>query len=178
MNVYDFKVLDVNGVSKSLEDYKGQVLLIINSATECGFTPQYDGLQDMYEKYADKGLVILDFPCNQFGNQAPGSNEEIVNFCSSRFGITFPIFSKIDVNGKGADSLYEYLKSQQGFNGFDPEHPLTPLLESMLGRTNPNFANEPDIKWNFTKFLVNRNGEVVNRFEPTTDMYYVEERVK
>lgn len=178
MKVYDFNVVDINGVNKSLDEYKGKVLLIINSATECGFTPQYDQLQDMYEKYSGQGLEILDFPCNQFGNQAPGSNEEIVSFCSSRFGITFPIFSKIEVNGEGADPLFNYLKSKQGFKGFDSEHPLASLLESMLGRTNPNYANEPDIKWNFTKFLVDRNGDVVDRFESTTNMNYVEEKVK
>lgn len=178
MNVYDFNVIDVSGENKSLENYKGKVLLIINSATECGFTPQYDQLQDLYEKYAEAGLEILDFPCNQFGNQAPGSNEEIMTFCSSRFGIKFPIFSKIEVNGENADPLFKYLKSKQGFKGFDLEHPLTPVLENMLGSANPNYANDPDIKWNFTKFLVDNNGEVVDRFEPTTDMNDVEDKVK
>lgn len=177
MSIYDFKVEDVNGVEISLKDYAGKVILIINSATECGFTPQYDALQDIYEKYEEEGLVILDFPCNQFGNQAPGSNEEIVNFCDSRYGITFPIFSKIEVNGENASPLFTYLKSKKGFVGFAPDHPLTPTLESVLVRIHPDYANNSDIKWNFTKFLIDREGEVVERFEPTADMAEVEEKI-
>ena len=152
-------------------------MLIINSATQCGFTPQYDGLQDMYEKYGED-FVILDFPCNQFGNQAPGSNEEIATFCDAKFGITFPMFSKIDVNGEHAAPLFEYLREEKGFKGFDKEHLLTSMLESMMERKNPNYKNENDIKWNFTKFLIDREGNVVERFEPTTDMSYVEDRVR
>ena len=177
MNIYDFTVENVKGDQVSLKDYAGKVVLIINSATECGFTPQYDGLQDLYEKYSDKDFVILDFPCNQFGHQAPGSNEEIVAFCDSRYGITFPIFSKIEVNGDNAAPLYTYLKEQKGFAGFDPEHPLTPMLESALERTNPDYAKSSDIKWNFTKFLIDRQGNVVERFEPTTDLSIVEEQI-
>lgn len=177
MNIYDFNVEDAYGDTVSLRDYAGQVILIINSATECGFTPQYDNLQDLYEKYGENGFVILDFPCNQFGHQAPGSNEEIISFCDSRYGITFPIFSKIEVNGDHASPLYVYLKSQKGFDGFDPEHPLTPMLESVLGRIAPNYAQSSDIKWNFTKFLIDREGNVVQRFEPTADMAEVEEKI-
>ena len=176
-NIYDFTVEDANGAQISLKDYAGKVVLIINSATECGFTPQYDSLQELYEKYADEGFVILDFPCNQFGHQAPGSNAEIVSFCDSTYGITFPIFSKIEVNGENENPLYTYLKSQKGFAGFDPEHPLTPLLESALGRTDRVFVKSSDIKWNFTKFLIDRDGNVVERFEPTTDMSKVEDRI-
>ncbi len=177
MNIYDFKVENAAGVEVSLKDYAGQVILIINSATECGFTPQYDNLQDLFEKYGSDGFVILDFPCNQFGHQAPGSNEEIVSFCDSRYGITFPIFSKIEVNGENENPLYTYLKSQKGFAGFDPEHPLTPMMESVLSRTVPNYLQSSDIKWNFTKFLVDREGNVVERFEPTADMGEVEEKI-
>jgi Glutathione peroxidase len=177
MNVYDFNVVNAYGEKVSLEEYKNKVLLIINSATQCGFTPQYDELQDMYEKYGDQGFVILDFPCNQFGNQAPGTNAEIVKFCDSRYGITFPIFSKIDVNGENAAPLYQYLVKEQGFKGLDKDHPLTPTLESMLERLKPNFRNEPDIKWNFTKFLVDRKGNVVERFEPTAHMADIEAKV-
>lgn len=177
MKIFDFNVEDVNGGETPLKDYAGNVVLIINSATECGFTPQYDDLQDLFEKYGSNGFVILDFPCNQFGNQAPGSNEEIVSFCDSRYGITFPIFSKIEVNGNNESPLYTYLKSQKGFAGFDPEHPLTPMLESALGRKNPDYAESSDIKWNFTKFLIDREGNVVERFEPTTDMAEVEEKI-
>ncbi|MCM1268542.1 MAG: glutathione peroxidase [Bacteroidales bacterium] len=177
MNIYDFTVEDAKGVEKSLKDFAGKVLLIMNSATECGFTPQYDGLQDLYEEYEGDGFVILDFPCNQFGHQAPGTNEEIVLFCDSRYGITFPIFSKIEVNGSNENPLFAYLKSQKGFAGFDPEHPLTPMLESALERQDPDYAKSSDIKWNFTKFLIDRQGNVVERFEPTTDLEIVKERV-
>lgn len=177
MNIYDFNVENAASVEVSLKDYAGQVILVINSATECGFTPQYDDLQDLFEKYGSAGFVILDFPCNQFGNQAPGSNEEIVSFCDSRYGITFPIFSKIEVNGDNESPLYTYLKSQKGFAGFDPEHPLTPMIESVLGRTVPDYMQSSDIKWNFTKFLIDREGNVVERFEPTADMAEVEKKI-
>ena len=177
MNIYDFIVENAAGDEISLKDYAGQVILIINSATECGFTPQYDNLQDLFEKYGSDGFVILDFPCNQFGNQAPGSNEEIVSFCDSRYGITFPIFSKIEVNGDNENPLYTFLKFQKGFAGFNPEHPLTPMLESVLERTDKNYAKSSDIKWNFTKFLIDREGNVVERFEPTADMAEVEEKI-
>lgn len=178
MNIYDFAMEDVNGNEVSLKDYAGKVILVINSATECGFTPQYDSLQDLFEKYENEGFIILDFPCNQFGHQAPGTNEEIASFCDSRYGITFPIFSKIEVNGTGEAPLYTYLKSQKGFAGFDAEHPLTPMLESILERTDKDYAVKSDIKWNFTKFLIDRNGNVVERFEPTADMEIVEKRIK
>lgn len=178
MSIYDFDATDICGNKVSLKEYSNKVILIINSATECGFTPQYDELQDLYEKYHEQGFVILDFPCNQFGNQAPGSNEEIVRFCDSRYGIKFPIFSKIDVNGEGASPLFQYLVKEKSFKGFDKEHPLTVLLESMLERTNPDFRNQPDIKWNFTKFLIDRNGKVVQRFEPTAAILEIETKIK
>ena len=143
MSIYDFKVKAIDGSEKSMADYQGKVLLIVNTATECGFTPQYAGLQELYAKYADKGFDILDFPCNQFAGQAPGSNEDIHTFCTGRFGVTFPQFDKIDVNGENEAPLYTFLKSQKG--------------GLMGGR----------IKWNFTKFLVDRNGNVVTRFAPT-----------
>lgn len=144
MNIYDHKVKDKEGKYVSLEVYKGKVLLIVNTATGCGFTPQFDGLQDLYEKYQERGFEILDFPCNQFGNQAPGSDEEITDFCNSRYGITFPQFAKIDVNGANEDPLFTFLKSQKG---------------GLMGSK---------VKWNFTKFLVDRSGKVVGRFAPTT----------
>lgn len=178
MKFYDFEAMDITGAPAQMNEYAGKVVLVVNTATECGFTPQYDDLQDLYEKYQQKGLEILDFPCNQFGNQAPGSDEEIMSFCDSRFGITFPQFSKIDVNGENALTLYQYLQKEKGFAGFNQEHPLTPLVESMLERNNPNYKNEPDIKWNFTKFLIDRNGGVVARFEPTEDIEVIEEQVK
>ena len=143
MNIYDFCVKTRLGKDVSLKDYEGKVLLIVNTATGCGFTPQYTGLQELYNKYKDKGFEILDFPCNQFANQAPGSDDDIHTFCTGRFGITFPQFGKIDVNGKNEDPLYTYLKKQKG--GFCTSK----------------------IKWNFTKFLVGRDGTVLKRFAPT-----------
>lgn len=178
MKFYDFEANDVMGVAVSMSEYAGKVVLVVNSATECGFTPQYDDLQDMYEMYQEQGLEILDFPCNQFGNQAPGSDEEIVSLCDSRYGITFPHFAKVDVNGENALPLFLYLQQEKGFNGFNPEHPLAAIIESMLERANPNYKNEPDIKWNFTKFLIDRSGKVVARFEPTEDIKVVETRIK
>jgi glutathione peroxidase len=178
MNIYDFTVQDAYGENVSLKQYEGKVLLIINSATKCGFTPQYDALQDLYEKYEEDGFAILDFPCNQFGGQAPGSNEEILKFCDAKFGITFPIFSKIEVNGENAHPLFQYLKSRKGFGGFDETHKLTPVLKDLLSKADPDYAAKPDIKWNFTKFLIDRQGEVVERFEPTEDIYVIEEKLK
>lgn len=178
MNVYDFKVKNRNGEEVSLSEYAGKVLLIINSATQCGFTPQYDTLQDLYEKYNGEGLVILDFPCNQFGNQAPGSDEEIYSFCDANYGVTFPIFSKIEVNGENAHPLYQYLVSQKGFAGFDESHPIAPRLIPKLLELDPDYASKPSIKWNFTKFLIDRRGNVVERFEPTEDMFIVAGKIK
>ena len=177
MSIYDYKVKDKDGMEVSLRDYEGKVLLIVNTATGCGFTPQYDDLQDLYEKYETEGLEILDFPCNQFGNQAPGSNEEIASFCDSRYGITFPQFAKTDVNGENALPLFKFLQSEKGFTGFNPEHPLTPIVESVVERSHPNYKNEADIKWNFTKFLIDRAGNVVARFEPTEDIEVIENAV-
>ncbi len=176
-SIYDFNAEDTKGAEVSLADYKGKVLLIVNTATQCGFTPQYDVLQDLYEKYQGEGFEILDFPCNQFGNQAPGSNEEIGSFCDMHYGITFPRFSKIEVNGENAIPLYKYLVEEKGFEGFSPESKMTPVLEKKLSELNPNYRNEPDIKWNFTKFLVNREGRVLERFEPTEDLGFVEDRI-
>lgn len=178
MNIFDFKVKDADGNEVSLRDYEGKVILVNNSATECGFTPQYDELQDMYEKHEGKGFVILDFPCNQFANQAPGSTEEIVSFCDATYGITFPIFDKIKVNGPDECPLYTYLKEQKGFEGFDKEHELAAAVEQMAAQMDPDYANNSDIKWNFTKFLIDRDGTVVKRYEPTADMFEIETEVE
>ena len=140
MNFYQFKAKTLEGKSVSMKDYAGKVVLVVNTASKCGFTPQYEGLEKLYKDYKDKGLVILGFPCNQFGNQEPGTAEEISTFCKSKYGVSFPMFSKIDVNGDKADSLYKYLKE---------------ALPGTLGN---------DIKWNFTKFLLDRNGKPVKRF--------------
>ncbi|NLK28392.1 MAG: glutathione peroxidase [Clostridiales bacterium] len=178
MNIYDFTVKDRNGVEVSLSDYKGKVLLIVNTATQCGFTPQYEKLQTLYEKYVGEGLVILDFPCNQFGNQAPGTDDEIHTFCESNYGVTFPRFAKIEVNGENAHPLYQYLVSQKGFAGFHEDHKLASVLDNMLSEQDPDYKNKPSIKWNFTKFLIDRNGNVVERFEPTEDMFILEDKIK
>lgn len=178
MNIYDFKAIDQSKAEVSLKQYEGKILLIINSATECGFTPQYEQLEALYEKYEAQGFVILDFPCNQFGNQAPGSNEEIAHFCTSRYGVKFPVFSKIEVNGENAHELYKFLISEYGFGGFDENHPLTSVLDKMLSEKDPDYKNDPSIKWNFTKFLINRKGDVVERYEPTTDIRVIEDKIR
>ncbi len=166
-SIYDFTVKDNKGNDVSLSQYKGKVLLIVNTATACGFTPQYNDLDSLYDAYASKGLEILDFPCNQFGAQAPGTDEEIQEFCTLRYNTQFPRFKKIDVNGENEIPLYTFLKSQKTFAGFDPAHPLTKILDDMFTKADVNYAQKPDIKWNFTKFLIDKNGNVVERFEPT-----------
>lgn len=178
MNIYNYEVKDAKGEVVSLKKYEGKVLLIVNTATECGFTPHYSYLQQLYTELGNDKFEILDFPCNQFGNQAPGTEDEIHNFCTSRFGTTFPLFSKIDVNGENEEPLFAFLKSQKGFKGFDANHELTKVLENMLKKANPNYASSPDIKWNFTKFLVDINGNVIERFEPTKSQETVENAVK
>lgn len=172
--VYDFKVTNDEGKEVSLSDYKGKVMLIVNTATRCGFTPQYKELEELYQKYSQSGLEILDFPCNQFGQQAPGSIEEIHNFCTANFNIHFPQFDKIDVNGDNAHPLFTYLKSKQAFGGFDLNERLGKLLDDMMRKKDPEFDKNPDIKWNFTKFLIDRQGNVIKRFEPTDKMADVE----
>ena len=177
-NVYDFTVQDRKGNEVSLADYKGKVLLIVNTATRCGFTPQYEELEALYKAYKDKGLEILDFPCNQFGNQAPGSEEEIHEFCQLNYGTEFPQFRKIDVNGENAAPLFTYLKAQKGFAGFDLNHKIGALLHDMMLKADADYASKPDIKWNFTKFLVNQQGEVVARYEPTHDIKDIEAEIQ
>ncbi len=171
-SVYDFKVKDMNGKEVSLSQYKGKVLLIVNTAVECGFTPQYEELQALYEKYKDKGLVILDFPCNQFGGQAPGSIASIHEFCTSKYNITFPQFDKVEVNGDKQNPLFAFLKSKQGFKGFGAGEQAR-FMDELLKKQDPDYASNSDIKWNFTKFLVDSKGEVVARFEPTASMNFV-----
>ena len=166
-NVYDFTVTDNKGNEVALSQFKGKVILIVNTATACGFTPQYNDLDSLYDAYKSKGLEILDFPCNQFGAQAPGTDEEIQEFCTVRFNTQFPRFRKIDVNGENAIPLYTWLKSQKGFAGFDPAHPLTKILHDMFSKADSEYDKKPDIKWNFTKFLIDREGNVIERFEPT-----------
>ena len=153
MSIYDFVVKDNKGMNIPMSNYKGKTLIIVNTATGCGFTPQYEGLQDLYEKYQEKGFEILDFPCNQFAGQAPGTEEEIVDFCQSRYGVTFRQFAKIEVNGKNEAPLYTFLKKQKG---------------GLLG---------DNIKWNFTKFLVDKDGNIIERFAPTVKPEKLDEKI-
>ena len=170
---YDYSVPTPNGEQVSMKDFEGKVVLVVNTATGCGFTPQYKELQEIYNEFHDKGLEILDFPCNQFGDQAPGTNEEIHTFCTGRFGITFPQFSKLDVLGENADPLFVWLSENTKFEGFG-KGAKAMLMNAMLhGIPKEN----PDIRWNFTKFIVDRQGHVVARFEPTADMADVDKCV-
>lgn len=177
-SVYDFKVNDDAGKEVALSDYKGKVLLIVNTATRCGFTPQYKELEALYEQYGKQGLEILDFPCNQFGEQAPGSIEEIHQFCTVNFNIQFPQFDKIEVNGANEHPLYTYLKSQKGFGGFDLSDKTGKLLDDMFRKRDANYDKNADIKWNFTKFLVSRDGKVLKRYEPTEKIETIEADIK
>ena len=165
--IYDFKVKDDLGKDVSLADYKNKVLLIVNTATRCGFTPQYDELEALYEKYHAEGFEILDFPCNQFGGQAPGSIEEIHQFCTANFNIKFPQYDKIDVNGPNESPLFTYLKAQKGFGGVGLNVERGKFMDEMLRKRDADYDKKSDIKWNFTKFLVSRDGRVVKRYEPT-----------
>ncbi|MEE1167957.1 MAG: glutathione peroxidase, partial [Alistipes sp.] len=176
--IYDIEVMAQGGKSVKLEDYKGKVLLIVNTASKCGFTPQYADLAALNKRFADRGLAILDFPCNQFAGQSPESDEETTQFCQLNYGTTFPQFKKLEVNGANESPLYTYLKAQKGFAGFDPSHKLTPILDKMLSEADSDYAQKADIKWNFTKFLVDREGKVVERFEPMTDMAVVAEAIE
>ena len=175
--VYDFTVKDRKGQDVSLADYRGKVLLIVNTATGCGFTPHYEPLEEMYRDLKDRGFEILDFPCNQFANQAPGSDDEIHEFCTLKFGTEFPQFAKIDVNGETADPLFAFLAAEKPFTGFGKG-----LKAAALGKftdmNNKKFGEKAYIKWNFTKFLVDREGRVVARFEPTVDMKDVRDAVE
>ena len=163
--MYDFSAVANDGSEVNFSDYKGDVLLVVNTASKCGFTPQYDGLEELYKQYKDRGLVIVGFPCDQFGHQEPGTNEEIVEFCRLNYGVTFPLMEKIEVNGENAHPIYKWLYSEKPFEGFG-EGETAQFMDQMLSRQDPEYASNPDIKWNFTKFLIDRKGRVVARFEP------------
>ena len=168
MSVYDFKVKTKRGADKSLADYKGKVLLIVNTASKCGFTPQFAELQELYDAYKDKGFEILGFPCNQFAGQEPGTNDEVQQFCKVNYDVKFTIFAKGDVRGETAQPLFKYLTAQKKFEGFNMNHPVAAPLLDALQKNFPEYLAGDGIKWNFTKFLIGRDGEVVARFEPTT----------
>lgn len=176
MNIYDFSVISRDGKEIKLSDYKGKVLLIVNTATHCGFTPQYQELQALYDEYNARGFEILDFPCNQFGEQAPEDNETIHTFCTGRFGIKFPQFSKIDVNGENAIPLYKYLTENTSFEGFGMS-PMGVMLSGVVKKADKDYKNNGKIKWNFTKFLIDRDGNIVSRFEPT-DMKRLKKKIE
>ena len=175
--VYVFTVKDRQGNDVSLSDYQGKVLLIVNTATGCGFTPHYEPLEAMYKELKEKGLEILDFPCNQFANQAPGSDEEIHEFCTLKFGTEFPQFTKIDVNGETADPLFAYLATEKPFESFG-KGLKNAALNKFAKANNKQFGDKAYIKWNFTKFLIDREGKVIARFEPTVDMKDVKAAVE
>lgn len=176
MNLFDFNVVAQDGSEVALSQFKGKVVLVVNTATGCGFTPQYTELQEMYDELKDKGFEILDFPCNQFGEQTPGTDEEVHDFCTGRYGITFPQYSKIDVNGENAIPLYKWITENTKFAGFSG--PMGLILSPIVKKMDKDYKNNGNIKWNFTKILVNKDGEIVERFEPTADVKKIAEKVK
>ncbi len=175
-NIYGFTARGQGGREISMSEYRGKVVLIVNTATHCGFTPQYTALQQLYDKYRDKGLVVLDFPCNQFGGQAPEGIAEINSFCSAHFATTFQRFDKCLVNGENATPLFTYLKRKLPFKGFGTSE-MALAMDNMLRQHDANYAKSSDVKWNFTKFLVDTKGRPVARFEPTASMSDVENTI-
>ena len=175
-SIYDYTVPAPKGEEVKLSDYAGKVMLVVNTATGCGFTPQYKDLESIYEKYHDQGLEIIDIPCNQFAGQTPGNDEEIQEFCTLKYNTQFPQMKKSDVNGENELPLYAYLKSQKGFEGFG-KSPAALAMSLMLKKIDKDYKNNPAIKWDFTKFVVDRQGNVVARFEPTASMADVEKCV-
>ena len=166
---YDYSVTKRDGSQLPMSSFQGKVVLVVNTATGCGFTPQYKDLEGIYEEFHDKGLEILDIPCNQFAGQTPGTDEEIHEFCTLHYNTEFPQMTKSDVNGENELPLYTWLKQQKGFEGFG-KGPKALAMSALLKKIDKDYKNNPDIKWNFTKFVVDREGNVVDRFEPTRDM--------
>ncbi len=175
--IYDFTVKDRKGNEVNLGEYAGKVLLVVNTATGCGFTPHYEPLEAMYKDLRDKEFEILDFPCNQFAGQAPGTEDEIHEFCTLKFGTEFPQFAKIDVNGENADPLFAWLATEKPFEGFG-KGIKNFSLDKFADMNNKKFGDKAYIKWNFTKFLIGRDGQVIARFEPTVDMEEVRKAVE
>jgi glutathione peroxidase len=176
MSLYDLSAKNIKGEDIKLEEYKNNVLIIVNTASKCGLTPQYDELQTLYEKYNEKGLVILGFPCNQFMHQEPGSKEEIEGFCKLNYGVSFPLFDKIDVNGKNAHQIFKYLIEHAPYK--DDNSEKGKIFKAKLKDAFKNLVNSGSIKWNFTKFLIDREGNVVKRFEPYVSPSEMEEDIK
>ena len=177
MSIYDYTVPTPKGEEVSLKDYEGKVILIVNTATGCGFTPHYKPIEQMYEDFHDKGFEVIDVPCNQFAGQTPGTDEEIHDFCTLKYKTQFPQMKKSDVNGENQLPLFKYLKEQKGFEGFG-KGPTALLMSKRAQKQDKDYASKPDIKWNFTKFVVDREGNVVKRFEPTADMKEVRKFVE
>ena len=176
-SIYDYSVPKADGSELNLADNKGKVMLIVNTATGCGFTPHYEPIEKMYEAYHEQGFEVIDVPCNQFAGQTPGTDDEIHEFCQLKYNTQFEQMKKSDINGENALPLFTYLKSQKGFEGFG-KGPKAFAMGAMLKKIDKDYKNNPDIKWNFTKFVVDRDGNVVARFEPTADMKEVEACVK
>ena len=176
MSIFDYSIVDRNGKKVSLKEYKGKVLIIVNTATGCGFTPQYEGLEKLYKEYHDKGLEIIDIPCNQFGNQAPGSDDEIHEFCTLKYNTSFDQFTKADVNGENELELYTYLKEQIKEDTI--EGMKNKMAMKAIDKISKTAKKDGDIKWNFTKFLVDKEGNVVGRYSPTFKPENIEEKIK
>ncbi|MDD6351390.1 MAG: glutathione peroxidase [Lachnospiraceae bacterium] len=166
---YDYSVPKTDGTEQKMSDFKGKIVIVVNTATGCGFTPHYEPLEKLYEEFHDKGLEIVDVPCNQFAGQTPGTDEEIHEFCTLKYNTQFPQMKKSDVNGENELPLYTFLKSQKGFEGFG-KGPKALMMSALLKKIDKDYKNNPNIKWNFTKFVIDRDGNVIGRFEPTYDM--------
>jgi glutathione peroxidase len=177
MSFYDLSVTAANGTEVSMKDYAGKVVLVVNTATGCGFTPHYKDIEAMYEKFHDRGFEVIDVPCNQFAGQTPGTDDEIHEFCTLKYHTQFPQMKKSDVNGETAIPLFKYLKSQKGFEGFG-KGPKALAMSALLSKMDKDYKNNSEIKWNFTKFVIDREGNVVARFEPTAKMDKVAEFVE
>jgi len=177
MSTYDFSAQAINGATVALNDFAGKITLIVNVASQCGLTPQYTGLEALYKKYKDKGLAILGFPCDQFAHQEPGSDSEIEQFCSLNYGVSFPLFSKIEVNGPQAHPLFAYLRAQQPGENPDADAIAANPLYKILAENFPDLLGNDSVKWNFTKFLIGRDGTVLKRFEPTVSPEEIEKEI-
>lgn len=178
MSIYKMNLVDIDENPVSMEQYKGKVLLIVNTASKCGFTPQYEDLQKLYERYQSQGFEILGFPSNQFKEQEPGNGADVKNFCEINYGVNFPLFEKTDVRGKNAHPLFQHLTEKAPFEGFDVSNAMGKILKDITENQYPEFLNDDTVKWNFTKFLVDRNGNVIQRFEPIVAPFDIEPAIE
>ncbi|WP_309087168.1 glutathione peroxidase [Domibacillus sp.] len=178
MSIYDFSAKAMNGQEISLEKYRDKVVLIVNTASQCGFTFQYEDLQRLYDRYKEKDFVILGFPCNQFAGQEPDNNDKVQSFCTLRYGVSFPMFQKVNVRDEGAHPLFEYLASKKPFEGFNESHPVAKVLIPLLKEKHPEYLFGDAVRWNFTKFLIDKKGTVLKRYEATTDPIDMEKDIE